>query len=106
MTGRRARNALNRFNKEKYYSTPLDVTNVNLDENRKMVTISSFTNVVDAQDYMEKIKAGASSELFPWMPKDKFSFFVITAENLELLKNKKDLDEYLKLYKQTYSSKK
>jgi len=101
-----ARNALNRFNKEKYYSTPLDVTNVNLDENRKMVTISSFTNVVDAQDYMEKIKAGASSELFPWMPKDKFSFFVITAENLELLKNKKNLEEYLKLYKQSYSSKK
>ncbi len=100
-----ARNALNRFNREKYYSTPLEVQNVNLDDNRKMVTISSFANVVDAQDYMDKIRTGAPTELFPWMPKDKYSFFVITPDNLELLKNKKDINEYLKLYKQNFSGK-
>jgi hypothetical protein len=51
-----ARNALNRFNREKYYSTPLEVANVVLDDNRKMVTISAFANVVEASDYMEKAK--------------------------------------------------
>ncbi len=100
-----ARNALNRFNREKYYNTPLEVTNVVLDDNRKMVTISAFANVVEASDYMEKARTSASTDLFPWMPKDKFSFFVITAANLELLKNKKDLDEYLKLFKQSFSGK-
>jgi len=100
-----ARNALNRYNKEKFYNTPLEVTNVVLDDNRKMVTIANFANVIDASDYMEKVKTSASTDLFPWMPKDKFSFFIITAANLELLKTKKDVDEYLKLYKQSYSGK-
>jgi len=100
-----ARNALNRYNKEKFYNTPLEVTNVVLDDNRKMVTIANFANVIDASDYMEKVKTSASTDLFPWMPKDKFSFFIITAANLELLKTKKDVDEYLKLYKQSYSAK-
>ena len=99
-----ARNALNRFNKEKYYNIPLEVANVVLDDNRKMVTISSFANVVEASDYMERVKTSASTDLFPWMPKDKISFFIITSPNLELLKNKKDMDEYLKLFKQNYSS--
>lgn len=100
-----ARNALNRFNKEKYYNTPLEVLHQNLDNDRKMVSISAFSNVIEAQDYLEKVKAGAATELFPWMPKDKYSFFVITPENLELLKTKKDVDEYLKLYKQNFSGK-
>ena len=100
-----ARNALNRYNKEKYYNLTLDVSNLVLDETRKMVTIASFSNIMEATDYMEKAKTVASTDIFPWMPKDKYSFFVITASNLVLLETRKDVDEYLKLLKQNITGK-
>jgi len=31
------------------------------------------------------------------MPRDKYSFFLISTENLELLKTRKDINEYLEL---------
>jgi hypothetical protein len=36
------------------------------------------------------------------VPKDKYSFFIITQENLDKLADKKLLDSYFDYYQQTY----
>jgi outer membrane protein assembly factor BamD (BamD/ComL family) len=96
-----ARNALNRYNREKFTQKALELTaTTTFDETRKIIPIATFKGVVEAHDYMTRASSSAASEIFPWMPKEKYSFFVITAGNLELLKTKKDLKQYLDLLQQ------
>ncbi|MFZ9661647.1 MAG: hypothetical protein ACO29O_07195, partial [Chitinophagaceae bacterium] len=93
-----AKNAIGRFNRS--VSPSSTVSLVSLDENRKFIVISSFQNFVEASSYRDNAAARAAQEIFPWMPKDKYSFFVISPENLETLKTRKDVNEYLNLQKQ------
>jgi hypothetical protein len=65
-----------------------------------MITIATFTGVVEANDYVNRARASAASEIFPWMPKDKYSFFLISTGNIELLKTRKDVKQYLDLLQQ------
>lgn len=93
-----AKNAIGRFNRS--ISPSSSVSLVSLDDNRKFIIISPFQNFVEASSYRDNAAARASQEIFPWMPKDKYSFFVISPENLETLKTRKDVNEYLNLLKQ------
>jgi hypothetical protein len=95
-----ARNALNRYNRDKYSGRTLELTSSNLDENRKMIAIAAFDGVVEANDYMKRASNSANSEIFPWMPREKVSFIVITAANLEVLRERKDVKQYLELLQQ------
>jgi hypothetical protein len=100
-----ARNAMGRFNRESYPTNGLEVTMVPLDDNRKMVLVSGFTDVVTALEYYDKAKARATGDLFPWLPADRYSFLVITPENLEMLKTRKDIDNYRKFLKESLPGK-
>jgi len=96
-----ARNALNRYNREKFTPKLLELAATTpFDETRKMIPIAAFQGVVEAHDYMTRAKSSAASEIFPWMPKEKYSFFVISTGNLELFKTRKDLKQYLDLLQQ------
>jgi hypothetical protein len=100
-----ARNALNRYNREKYAGNNLQVANEVLDTDRKMIVVSSFSGLPDAREWVDKARAGAASEIFPWLPKDKYSFFLISQLNFELLKTRKDIAEYLDLLNKQLSVK-
>lgn len=96
-----ARNALNRYNREKFTSKTLELgATTPFDDTRKMIPIAAFQGVVEAHDYMTRAISSAASEIFPWMPKEKYSFFIISMGNLELLKTRKDLKQYLDLLQQ------
>jgi hypothetical protein len=95
-----ARNALNRYNRDKYSGKDFELSSVTLDDTRKMVTIATFPGVVEANDYVNRARTSAASEIFPWMPKDKYSFFLISTGNIELLKTRKDVKQYLDLLQQ------
>jgi tetratricopeptide (TPR) repeat protein len=95
-----ARNALNRYNRDKYSGKNFELSSTPFDDTRKMITIATFTGVVDANDYVNRARASAASEIFPWMPKDKYSFFLISTGNIELLKTRKDVKQYLDLLQQ------
>jgi lipopolysaccharide biosynthesis regulator YciM len=100
-----ARNAFNRFNKEEYYGKNFQVVNASLDDSIKLVLIEGFENNSDAVSYLEKARKLAPAEILPWLPAAKYSFIVITDQNLVVLTANKDLDNYRKFLSVYYPGK-
>jgi hypothetical protein len=90
------RNAFNRYNKENYYNKTMTINNISLDDSMKLVVINGFDNANDALTYMEQARKVAPREIISWLPAAKYSFIIISDENLERLKANKDLTEYRK----------
>lgn len=88
------RNAFHRFNREKYYQKTIEITNVPLDDNIKLVVMNNFDNATAAIEYVERVRKVAASEIVPWLPAGKYSFYIISPQNLEVLKASKDVNVY------------
>ena len=99
-----ARNAFDRYNKENFYATPITIVNDALDADRKLLLFSPFTDADAALDYYAKIKQSAPREI-SWLPAAKYSFIIITSDNLEILKTNKDISGYKKLLNSRYPGK-
>ena len=99
------RNAFNRYNKEKYYNKVIDINNIAIDDNIKLVLMNNFENAAAALDYIEKTRKIAATEIIPWLPAGKYSFVMVTAENLEILKASKSVSDYKMFLQQTYPGK-
>jgi tetratricopeptide (TPR) repeat protein len=89
-----SRNAFIRYNKERYYNKQIDITNLPLTDDVKLVLFSSYADAAAAIDYIEKAKKLTQSEIIPWLAPQKYAFMIITASNLEVLKNLKDIGAY------------
>jgi tetratricopeptide (TPR) repeat protein len=89
-----ARNAFNRYNKEKYYNKPLQIGNLPVTDTTRLMTVSSFENAGAAVEYVEKARKAATLDLIPWLPVAKYSFIVVTSDNLAILQETKDWDTY------------
>ncbi|MBC7826914.1 MAG: hypothetical protein H7122_04150 [Chitinophagaceae bacterium] len=100
-----SRNAFNRYNKEKYYNKPIDITNQSLNDTTKLVVMTNFENAPVALDYLEKIRKIAAREIVPWLPAGKYYFILISTPNLEILKNAKEIGEYKKFLLQAFPGK-
>ena len=91
-----SRNAFNRYNMEKYYNRKIDINNQPLNDSVKLVVMTGFENAAVAREYLEKVQAVASTQIVPWMPAGKYTFILISEQNIEVLKNRQDLNEYRK----------
>lgn len=98
-------NAYFRFNREHYQENALQMRISDLDGSRKMVLIGEFPSAKEALSYMKAAKSAAASEVMPWLKADKYSFYIITDDNLPLLLEKKDLDQYRKFLVQNLPGK-
>ena len=94
--GNEAKNAFARYNREKYYNLPLDLNVVPLNDTLKLLVIGGFENVQGAVDYVLKAKPISGNEIVPWLKKDKYSFSIISENNLQLLEENKDVTGYQK----------
>jgi hypothetical protein len=65
-----------------------------LDDNLRLVVIKPFENAETALDYINKAKKVSASDIIPWLPADKYSFYLISAANLDVLLSTKDLKQY------------
>ncbi len=99
-----AKNAFTRYNKENYYGQQIDIAKDIIDADHSILIISSFTDAAAALVYYDKIKRSASREV-SWLPATKYSFVIITTENLQLLKANKDINGYRALLNQQYPGK-
>jgi tetratricopeptide (TPR) repeat protein len=66
----------------------------------QLIFVGHFSSLYAAKDY-----AGAIIPLMPQImkvPADKYSFFIITKENLDKLADKKTLDSYIDFYQKNY----
>jgi tetratricopeptide (TPR) repeat protein len=95
-----AKNAFYRYNREKFYNKIMttEVTDINA-ENR-LLLISPFKNAEEAVDYITKTRPLAPTDIIPWLKNGKYSFYIITNKNLDLLKANKDLDNYINFLNQ------
>jgi len=89
-----AKNAFARYNRDTYYNKQMDAELVDIDAENRLLLISPFKNVADAVAYIDQTKPKVASEIIPWLTGGKYSFLIITARNLELLKNSKDIKKY------------
>jgi len=89
-----ARNAFNRYNREKFSGQNIEIIKDAIDKNRGLLVFRSFSNANNAVAYSEKLKKSASQEI-SWLPGNKYSFFIISDYNLQVLKLNKDLTGYI-----------
>jgi tetratricopeptide (TPR) repeat protein len=99
-----ARNAFNRYNKQNYYGQTIDITKDALDGERNILVISSFADGTAALQYYYKIKKDAPKEI-SWLPANKYSFIIISNENLQVLKANKNITGYKTLLNTQYPGK-
>jgi hypothetical protein len=98
--GNEARNAFNRYNKERYYNLPLNSQLVPLDEENRLLLIGNFANIMQATEYIQKASPLAPREIIPWLKAEKYLFTVISEKNLEVLKTNPNLTNYRKFLEQ------
>ncbi|OIQ92888.1 hypothetical protein GALL_251830 [mine drainage metagenome] len=91
-----SRNAFNRYNMENYYNKKIDLSPVNIDARYDLLLMGPFTNAAEAVAYADNVAANAKSRIIPWLTKDKYSFSIISNNNLTLLKETKDVGAYTK----------
>jgi outer membrane protein assembly factor BamD (BamD/ComL family) len=100
-----AKNAFSRYNREKFYNQPLQITTFDADADNKLLLIGSFANAQAAADYVQKTKPISGTEIIPWLKGDKYTFSIISDKNLELLKTNLDLGNYKKFIEQYFPGK-
>ncbi|MEO6583872.1 MAG: hypothetical protein ABIO05_06085, partial [Ferruginibacter sp.] len=90
-----ARNAFIRYNREKFYNQVINVVKDQLDAQTAILLFSSngFADADAAVAYYDKIKKAAPAEV-SWLQPVKYSFIIISENNLQLLKTNKDLKNY------------
>ena len=99
-----AKNAFVRFNKESMATINVIIQRDTIDATRSLLLFQSFENATEALKYFDKIKKAASSEV-SWLQPAKYSFIIISADNLLLLKTNKDIQTYKQLLNTNFGNK-
>lgn len=100
-----AKNAFNRYNKSNFYNKQIDIASEIIDENYRVIFMSGFENLEATIAYLDKVRKIAATEIVPWLPAAKYSFGVVTASNLELIKSNKDIPAYKKYLAEAFPGK-
>lgn len=89
-----AKNAFVRYNRETFYNKQFNVELVTIDDENKLMLISPFADAGEASTYVETTKPRTASQIIPWLRGGKYYFSIISEQNLDLLKENKDLEGY------------
>jgi tetratricopeptide (TPR) repeat protein len=99
-----AKNAFVRFNKGSMETINTIIKRDTIDAQITLLLFSPFENAAAAIKYFDKIKRAAPSEV-SWLQSSKYSFIIISEENLELLKTNKDIISYKQLLNTNFGNK-
>ena len=100
-----AKNAFNRYNKEKFYAQQIDISFAKIDDRYTIVLEGPFANGSSAVDYIDKVRPVTKSRILPWLSAEKYSFIIISQSNLETLKVNKDIEGYKQLLQNAHPGK-
>lgn len=98
-------NAFHRYNQENYYSLSLTTEKISVNDSLKFVVIGHFGNADSAMQYLRQAKALAPRQIVSWLPANKYSFLIISGQNLDLLLSNKDIEAYRKFFSAAYPGK-
>ena len=65
-----------------------------IDNDNRLLLMAPFKDAADATAYVEKTRPRTPAEILPWLKGGKYSFIILSAENLEVLKANKDVEAY------------
>ncbi len=99
-----ARNAFTRYNSENFYNQKIEITKDTLDKDRTLLIFTEFLTADDAIKYMDNLRRAAPVQV-SWLPAAKYSFYIISGTNLDLLKQNKNLQNYIDLLNKKYPGK-
>ena len=88
------KNAFNIYNRGKYYNKQFEYTTTPINAEYKVLLIGNFDNAQAAAEYVQTVKPISTSQIVPWLAADKYSFTIISASNLEILKTQQDIGLY------------
>jgi tetratricopeptide (TPR) repeat protein len=95
-----SRFGIGQFNRVNFSGNTIKHQLRSIGNNSQLIYVGRFTNLNNVKDY-----ARAIIPLMPdimKVPKDKYSFFIITQENLDKLADQKSLDNYIDYYQKHY----
>ena len=99
-----AKNAFVRFNKESMATINITIAKDTIDAARSLLLFQPFINATEALKYFDKIKKAAPSEV-SWLQPAKYSFIIISDDNLLILKTNKDIISYKQLLNTNFGNK-
>ncbi|RFM28763.1 type IX secretion system periplasmic lipoprotein PorW/SprE [Deminuibacter soli] len=97
-----ARNAFNRYNSGAYSNEKIPVGLLRLDDRYSLLLLGPFEKPFLALDYIDKAKPLAQIRIIPWLTVKKYSYAIISQQNLEKLNQSKDMDGYRELLQQVF----
>ena len=89
-----SRNAFNRFNQGRYPDQQIDIYNRRINAKYQFLMFGPFVNAAEAITYIDKTRPLASTSIIPWLTAEKFSFIIISNDNMGVLVNTQDVAGY------------
>lgn len=99
-----SKNAFTRYVSENFRNQGVAVTKTAVDKDISLLVFASFANAEAALQFLSKVKKAAPDEV-SWLPAAKYSFLIISDENLQLLQINKNLKEYKGLLNKQFPDK-
>jgi tetratricopeptide (TPR) repeat protein len=99
-----SKNAFTRFVSENIRGQIVTVSKTAVDKDLSLVVFTAFENADAALEFLAKVKKAAPDEV-SWLPAAKYSFLIISDDNLQLLQINKNLKEYKALLNKQYPGK-
>ncbi len=96
-----SKNAFARFASDNFRALQLSITKDTLNKDLSLVVFSSFETAEEALKFYTRVKKAAPDEV-SWLPANKYYFLLIDNDNLERMKQTKDMEGYRKLLKKQF----
>ena len=96
-----SKNAFTRYLNESFRGEPITLTRDAIDKDHSLLVFTSFPDAAAAFRFLLNVKKAAPDEV-SWLPANKYSFYLINDENLQLLKTNKNISGYIDLLKKVY----
>jgi outer membrane protein assembly factor BamD (BamD/ComL family) len=88
-----ARTAYQRYNSSSFGGQNIPLKIYEGDKENTWMEMGQFSDVTTALGYMDEWKKNAR-QIVPWLPELKYNFVIISDRNLEMLKTRKNMQEY------------
>jgi tetratricopeptide (TPR) repeat protein len=95
-----SRFGIGQFNRTNYQGNTISHQLTNVGNDNQLIYVGRFASVNAVKEYARAI-VPLMSQIMK-VPADKYTFFIITKENLDKLADKKTLDSYIDFYQKTY----
>lgn len=99
-----ARNAFQRYNNSTHSGETISLKMNDADKETLWMEMGMFSDVTIAMGYMDEWKKNAR-QIIPWLAESKYNFIVISERNLEVLKTRKNMEEYKLFLRQNIKDK-